>query len=260
MSSVRKPVTAGATAILIILSIAILNGCGAKKESSQAVLQKQTTSKNPSLVERKQKFFNFLRTIITTENASITTKRSKLIALKNRVQTHHPLSGGEERWLRKLAAEYGIKKPAYEEKAFWPKLIMRVDIIPVELALAQAANESAWGTSRFAREGNNYFGQWCFRTGCGIVPARRAAGATHEVRRFSSASESVRSYMHNLNSSGAYAELRKIRSRMRRLSGEADAVELARGLVNYSGRGEAYVQSLQAMIRKNRALMKADQS
>ena len=71
------------------------------------------------------------------------------------------------------------------------ELILRVDVIPVSLALAQAANESAWGTSRFALEGNNVFGQWCYKKGCGIVPAERRSGATHEVKSFTSVERSV---------------------------------------------------------------------
>jgi len=90
-----------------------------------------------------------------------------------------------------------------------------VDTIPPSLALAQAANESAWGTSRFARQAHNYYGQWCFEKGCGIVPDRRDANKSHEVAAFDSPRESVARYLHNLNSNSAYKSLRDIRSRLK---------------------------------------------
>ena len=124
--------------------------------------------------------------------------------------------------------------------------------MPEWLALMQAANESAWGTSRFAREGNNFFGQWCFRKGCGIVPSRRAKGATHEVAAFKSPAESVRAYMHNLNTGKAYRYLRKIRTGLRRQGKPLTAEVLAAGLDHYSERGHAYVEDLRRMIRVNR--------
>jgi len=244
-------------AVLIIFVISILSACGTKKHSSQGVAQKPVIAPARDLTERKRSFFGFLRPIIESENAVIMKKREKLLALKDRFEMRRSLSGKEQSWLVQLEDEYGVERGDPADNKFWRILIMRVDTIPVELALAQAANESAWGTSRFAREGNNYFGQWCHTAGCGIVPARRAVGARHEVRRFSSAAASVHSYLHNLNTSRAYAELRRIRYRMRRENVEADAIELARGLGRYSERGEAYIRSLQGMIRKNRDLMKS---
>jgi Bax protein len=119
----------------------------------------------------------------------------------------------------------------------------------------QAANESAWGRSRFARQGNNYFGQWCYRKGCGIVPARRVPGATHEVRRFASVAESVRAYMNNINRSSAYADFRNIRRSLRVQSKPLDAERLAYGLKSYSERGMAYVHVIRSMIRSNRVLI-----
>jgi Bax protein len=126
-----------------------------------------------------------------------------------------------------------------------------VDAVPDHLVLAQAANESAWGTSRFAREGNNLFGQWCFRQGCGLVPASRPDGATYEVARFESVSQSIGSYMHNLNTGRTYQELREIRALARENGHDPDANAMAAGLMSYSERGEDYISELRSMIRHN---------
>jgi len=131
------------------------------------------------------------------------------------------------------------------------KLKPKIDKIPVSLALAQAANESAWGTSRFARDGHNYFGQWCYTPGCGLVPKQRAQSATHEVKRFSHPFASVKSYLHNLNTHAAYRNFRQMRAQQRAQKQSLDSIRLAQGLKQYSQRGLAYVEELQAMIRYN---------
>ena len=121
--------------------------------------------------------------------------------------------------------------------------------------MAQAANESAWGLSRFAQKGNNLFGQWCFKKGCGIVPGQRNAGANHEVRKFASINDSVASYMHNLNTGRAYKDLRKLRATLRSTNAAVDGHTLAKGLIKYSSRGKAYVKEIQSMIKTNMTLM-----
>ncbi len=117
--------------------------------------------------------------------------------------------------------------------------------------MAQAANESAWGTSRFAQQGNNLFGIWLFGEGAGLVPEQRPEGATYRVRVFGSLSASVAGYMHNLNRGHAYGKLRRLRARMRRTHQPLDGEVLAQGLLRYSERGAAYVAEIQAMIRHN---------
>ncbi len=111
--------------------------------------------------------------------------------------------------------------------------------------------ESAWGTSRFAREGRNYFGQWCFKEGCGLVPLKRNKNASHEVRRFNSAQESVRAYLHNLNTNRAYREFRELRYNLRVEKSPLDADILAEGLSRYSEKGMRYVRNLRMLMRDN---------
>ncbi len=157
--------------------------------------------------------------------------------------------------IRLLAKRYRVPLQDKPTEVFWSRLAKRVDVVPVELALAQAANESAWGTSRFARQGNNFFGQWCYTSGCGIVPTRRNAGATHEVKAFDSPGASVRAYIHNLNTAKAYQPLRGIRLHLRRNKQPLDAMIMASGLSGYSERGAAYVKNIRTIIRRNRALI-----
>jgi Bax protein len=133
--------------------------------------------------------------------------------------------------------------------------LIRIDKIPVSLALIQAAKESAWGTSYFARKGNNLFGHWCFEKGCGIVPRSRPPGANHEVRSFDDVSDSVSAYLLNLNSHPAYAKLRLARYRMRLAGKKPDARLMAAGLRRYSAVGEKYVETVREMIRGNREFL-----
>ena len=127
----------------------------------------------------------------------------------------------------------------------------RVNVIPASLVLAQAANESGWGTSRFARQGNNLFGLWCYTENCGIEPARRQAGAKHQVAAFDNVEAGIKYYFYTINSHPAYRDLR-IRRENLIASGQAvTGIELASGLMSYSERGQAYVDEIRAMIRVN---------
>ncbi|WP_199671161.1 glucosaminidase domain-containing protein [Salinibius halmophilus] len=131
------------------------------------------------------------------------------------------------------------------------RLLVRMDIVPPSLALAQSANESAWGRSRFAEEGNNYFGQWCFSEGCGIVPTGRPEGEVYEVKSFDSVADSVSGYILNLNRHWAYDRLRELRAQQRRLGETITGIHLAGGLEKYSARGVEYIDELRDMIWVN---------
>ena len=117
--------------------------------------------------------------------------------------------------------------------------------------MAQAVEESGWGTSRFAREGNAVFGQYTFRRGHGLVPKRREAGKRHEVKSFAALHNSVAAYMHNLNSHRAYRESREQRASRRAERQGPDGIALAATLTRYSARGAAYVKTIQTIIRAN---------
>ncbi|WP_108127512.1 glucosaminidase domain-containing protein [Saccharospirillum mangrovi] len=196
---------------------------------------------------RKQAFFDYFEPLIETENQAILSNRTKLQAVVNAEQANWI----EQLWLRLLAHRYEMDDFDVNDLSHWQALLIRVDGVPPSLALAQAANESAWGTSRFAVEGNNYFGQWCFSRDCGMVPEERDDDARHEVARFASAQQSVRLYVNNINTHYAYAQLRERRAKLRAAGAAVTGLELAPTLVNYSQRGQAYVDDIVAMIRFN---------
>ncbi len=155
--------------------------------------------------------------------------------------------GPEDRlWLEGLAERYGFKKVSL------PGLLKRVDIIPPSLALAQAAKESGWGTSRFVREGNALFGQWTFSEMDSLLPSRRDQNKQHRIRAFSSLLDSVRAYAHNLNTHKAYEELRSLRNVIRLKGAKLDGLLLVKSLNRYSALGERYVKDIRALIKGNR--------
>ncbi|KUJ72424.1 glucosaminidase domain-containing protein [Thiomicrospira sp. WB1] len=198
-------------------------------------------------IQRKNGFFNYFVPLIHEANRNILLERQRLTTLMHQDR----LGPSDQTWLTSLAERYDLADFNPGQPSDQVALLKRIDIIPTSLALAQAANESAWGTSRFARQANNYFGQWCYTPGCGLVPKQRNAGASHEVRAFDHPFDSVKSYLHNLNSHRAYSELRSIRAQQRQAGQPITGLALAEGLKRYSERGEHYVEELQAMIRYN---------
>jgi len=202
--------------------------------------------------QKKQLFFAYLKPVIVFENNRVRLLRQQIIHLK----TQDHLNAQQQAWLQHHASLYGVNMDAQPNDQQWQTLLSRVDIIPLDMALVQAANESAWGQSRFAQQGNNYFGQWCYQKGCGIVPRKRSTGAHHEVRRFASTRQSVRAYIHNINTSNAYREFRSIRHSLRVQSKPLDATVLVLGLKSYSERGSDYVRTLLSMLRSNRDLIR----
>ncbi len=204
---------------------------------------------------KKRRFFAFLRPLIRAENARLAEQRVLLLRLHRGFQADRPLSRADKRWLRGLCERYGVPTTEVASDATFRRLLLRVDTVPMELALIQAANESAWGTSRFARRGNNLYGQWCFKKGCGIVPRRRSSGATHEVATFVSPIHSVRAYLRNLNAHPAYHRFRILRYAQRRKDQEPDGRTLALGLRKYSENGMAYVRTLRSMMAQNAAFI-----
>lgn len=216
--------------------------------------QKIQFSEITNIAERKEAFFNFLQPRIEVSNQKILTLRNQVERLKNRYQKMgQSLTSKEIKFLNTTARTYKIRKLNLDENGF-ARLLKKIDIVPPSLAVAQAAKESAWGTSRFAVKGNNYFGQWCFSKGCGLVPSSRTKGATHEVARFDSAQQSVQQYMFNINTHKAYRSLRGIRENLRNSNKQITGLPLSEGLTSYSERGDAYINEIQAMIKHNNLL------
>lgn len=196
--------------------------------------------------ERKVAFFSFLYPRIVLANSRILLEREYLDFLA----AQDTLKPDEKEWLARQAERLRIDQPV-GSPAQIELLRKRLDVIPPSLALAQAANESAWGTSRFATEGNNLFGQWCFSPGCGMVPEGRPDGETYEVADFRSPYYSVRAYIQNLNRHPAYQAVRDIRMKDRKAGEPLSGHEMAEGLLDYSQRGEAYIEEIREMISYN---------
>ncbi|WP_161947613.1 glucosaminidase domain-containing protein [Malonomonas rubra] len=201
---------------------------------------------------KKEVFFKSLLPMILLANNEIHRERKQIIEFKQILEKGGKLNDDQLHRLNSLATRYKVESANLTSKQALSELLLRIDIIPPALALAQAANESAWGTSRFSQQANNLFGEWTFIKGAGIVPEGRPEGATYEVRRFENVYESIRSYLRNLNTHFAYKEMRQIRAEARAAGNKLKASELAEGLFRYSIRGEEYVRDLQSLIRSNR--------
>ena len=149
-------------------------------------------------------FFDFLQDYVRYENGLISELRHQLLAHAEIVNSGIALTERERNWVLELAISYGADSQTPPDRALTNELLKRVDVIPASLVLAQAANASAWGTSRFALEANNIFGQWCFEEGCGIILNRRIEGATHEVKSFDTLEAAIEGSYLNINTHHLY--------------------------------------------------------
>jgi len=206
----------------------------------------------PRVGERKRLFYLGLLPMALMLNEEIRLERKRLQRILGRINAGRPLSVTDRTFLDSLKQAYHVRGDLLDSAAVRQELLRRVDLIPVELLLAQAANESAYGTSRFCLVANNLFGEWTFTPGTGIVPEGRPAGETYEVRVFSSLYESLRSYARNINTHWAYQSLRRERERLRREGLPLSGALLAGGLHLYSTRRQAYVEDIRNLIRHNR--------
>ncbi|MBN2865223.1 MAG: glucosaminidase domain-containing protein [Thiotrichales bacterium] len=195
---------------------------------------------------KKSAFFDYMLPYVQQANAEIMAERQKIKTMDFK----NPSSQAQ------TAIQALLKKYRIDATDITPEvqqaLLKKVDIISPSLALAQAANESSWGTSRFAKEAYNFYGQWCFTRGCGLVPNQRSAGMVHEVKTFKSPYESVKGYMLNLNSHPYFKPLREQRLIARQTNQPPTGYALASGLIRYSERKEEYIKEIRAMIRSNK--------
>ncbi len=200
---------------------------------------------------RKQQFLNRILPLILSENKIIHKDRKKLLRILDDLNNNKPLTPETTLWIKKLAKEYRVSGNILDNSRLQQELLKRVDSIVPAMALAQAANESAWGTSRFSKEGNNLFGIWTYNPEIGIKPLKREPGKKHFVRKFSSFQESVAIYMRTLNTHTAYKKLREIRYEAALQGRRITGYELAKGLEKYSAKGRAYIKMIQVMINNN---------
>jgi len=196
-----------------------------------------------TLGDTKQKrdlFIKIILPLILDENEKITQDRKKLFKILGKNFN----TVGERVWLKRRFKEYKIDDQDLS------KLKMRMDIVPVSIALAQAANESGWGTSRFALEGNALFGQWTWSKK-GISPKNKDPNKSHKILQFQVLKASVKAYKNNLNTHRAYSEFREARAKLRQEKKQIIGLELTKYLKNYASIGEKYVLILDDIIERN---------
>ena len=198
-----------------------------------------------SVKMRKRVFIKSILPVVLRVNEDILAARKKLQHLRDILDSGMSLTEEQRDWLYQMAERY--ETDPYD----WDAFMARVDIVPPSLAIAQAAEESGWGTSRFAREGNALFGQYTYKASNGMLPEERANGRRHLIRAYSSLIEGVRSYIHNLNYHRAYKEFRAARKWLRNHDKTIDGHALAGELTRYSERGAAYVKTLRRIMRAN---------
>ena len=190
--------------------------------------------------KRKDLFIKIVLPLIVKENTKIRIDRKRLFTILNKNSN----TDIEKKWLEKKYKQYGAKKNDLST------LKVRMDEIPISLAIAQAAKETGWGTSRFALKGNALFGQWTW-SGEGLKPKNAEDGKGHKVMKFNSLQLSVRAYLRNLNTHSSYKNLRKARTDLRNKKVPLDSLILSKHLDKYAETGSQYIEVLQKIIEQN---------
>jgi len=206
---------------------------------------------------RQKAFVGFLVPKINYANSEILETRAQIEKLVSNYKVTKSISVASRIWLREIADVYSVVPFSIKKTDTVKKLLRRVDIVPPSLVLAQAANESGWGTSRFAVQADNFFGQHCHVKGCGLVPRQREKGTAFEVQKFPNVQSSINQYLYNLNTNNAYANLRAMRAELRRNDKPLVGIRLVPFLSNYSILGEEYSLRISSIII-NHDLMQYD--
>jgi len=193
-----------------------------------------------NIKKRKNLFIQIILPLVIDENNSIKLDRMKLFSILNKSKN----TKTEKEWLNVKFKHYGVVNKDLST------LKVRIDEVPVSMAIAQAAKETGWGTSRFAQEGNALFGQWTW-SGEGIKPADAEDDSTHKVMRFKVLQASVKAYQRNLNTHSSYKDFRSARAELRDEGKKLDSMILTEYLDKYAETGKEYVKILQKIIRQN---------
>ena len=193
-----------------------------------------------STQKKKDTFIKIVMPLILDENNKISENRKKLFKILGKQNN----SRGERVWLKRRFEDYGIKNEDVTA------LKIKMDVIPVSIAIAQAAKESGWGTSRFALEGNAMFGQWTWGKK-GISPLKREKNKDHKILKFPILRSSVKAYINNLNTHNGYREFREKRAELRRKNKKISGVVLVKYLQNYAATGSEYTKVLEKFIEQN---------
>ena len=190
--------------------------------------------------KRKDLFIQIILPLVIKENNNIKLDRNKLFNVLNKSKN----TTTEKNWLNSKFKQYGVVNKDL------PTFKIRMDEVPVSMAIAQAAKETGWGTSRFAQQGNALFGQWTW-SGEGIKPAGADGDSTHKVMKFKVLQASVKAYQRNLNTHSTYKDFRSVRAELRNEGKKLDSMILSEHLDKYAETGKEYVKILQQIIRQN---------
>ena len=190
--------------------------------------------------KRKEMFIKIVLPLVVKENNKIRIDRKRLFT----ILAKNSNTNIEKKWLEKKYKQYGVRENDLST------LKIRMDEIPVSLAIAQAAKETGWGTSRFALKGNALFGQWTW-SGEGLKPKNSKKGEEHKVMKFHNLQLSVRAYLRNLNTHSSYKNLRKARTELRNRNKLLDSIVLSNHLDKYAETGTEYIDVLHKIIKQN---------
>lgn len=201
-----------------------------------------------SLVARQQAFIGFMVPKINYANQQILVTRTQILSLVAELQNHKTLSYSKSSWLKEIADVYQVPHFTPTNPESLTALLNRVDTVPTSLVLAQAGEESGWGASHFAVAADNFFGEHCYVTGCGILPFGSTAHIGFEVEKFKNAQESINDYLYNLNTNPAYSAFRNMRAELRAQNEPLIGFRLAPYLTGYSILGDQYVLRISSII------------
>jgi len=221
---------------------------------AQVTRQWRDNARGATVADKKKVFFRLLLPIALKVNEFILEDRARATQITERLSRGGEVSAEDQKWLAALAVRYkltgfsGDRLPASQ----YPELLLRVDVVPPSLSLAQAAAESGWGTSRFAAEGNSLFGQWSWGKGLKPTEQRTESVGDQRIAAFDSTFASAYGYALNLNTQHAYQDLRVKRAELRRNNLPVSGVALVPTLIHYSERGQAYVDELTKLMSQNR--------
>ncbi len=200
--------------------------------------------------ENIQSFFDFLSPIIKSENSYIMQDRIKLLKLIKKSEKGN-LNNNDINWINDRARYYKLQNFSYKSQENLSYLLIRIDVIPELMVMSQAAIESAYGTSGFAKKANNLFGMRTLSPNRGIIPKQHAKNTRIYVAKYDTINQSIQCYLRNLNTHQAYDSLRKMRKDFRKINEPLDAFKLVYGLKKYSTEGDIYVQKIRRTMKKH---------
>lgn len=200
---------------------------------------------------KKEEFITLLLPLIVYENEKISADRNRLLEIQKSLNINKTLNKGDLDFLEQLALNYQVTTDQKLKVNIISELLEHVDVIPNSITLAQAANESGWGLSRFAKEFNAFFGEYTFNVNNGIIPSYREEGKKHLIKFFPNINDSIQSYMKNINTHYAYKDFRKIRKLFRSKNLKLDIDSLVNTLSVYA-EDQNYIENIKSIIRVNK--------